>query len=126
MNEQSMKKMPKSLSLKALMEQNENGSHKLKRSDLGMSFEVGGSSFSRLLAKHRGQSFDRLGVRPDQQIQRLKDQVEFRNRFFRMVIHDLRGPATSIQMGSNLALQSVKKMLRTNLKQTSKAVGIVP
>ena len=69
---------------------------------------------------------DGLGVRPDEQIQRLKDQVEFRNRFFRMVIHDLRGPATSIQMGSEQALQSVKKMLRTNLKQNSKVMGAFP
>ena len=39
------------------------------------------------------------------------------NRFQRMVIHDLRGPATSIQLGSDLALKGVKQMLRSNFKQ---------
>lgn len=34
-----------------------------------------------------------------------------------MVIHDLRGPATSIQLGSDLALKGVKQMLRQNFKQ---------
>ena len=51
---------------------------------------------------------DHFSVQPDEQLNRLKEQVEFRNRFFRMVIHDLRGPTSSIKMGSGMALDSVK------------------
>ena len=37
-----------------------------------------------------------------------------------MVIHDLRGPATSIQMGSDIALQQLKNTLSDHSKITSK------
>ena len=36
-----------------------------------------------------------------------------------MVVHDLRGPATSINLGAELALKSVKKMVRSNFKQNT-------
>ena len=48
---------------------------------------------------------------PKEQLRKLKEQLEFRNKFFRMVIHDLRGPATSINMGSNMVLKNIKEIL---------------
>ena len=39
-----------------------------------------------------------------------------RDKFHRMVTHDLRGPATSIQMGSDLAIKNIKQVLRSYLK----------
>ena len=67
---------------------------------------------------------DHLIIKPEHQILHLKNQVDFRNRFFRMVIHDLRGPATSIKLGSDMALQSVKKILRSNFKQAAHGMGV--
>lgn len=50
-----------------------------------------------------------MSVNPDQiKIAELQDKIEFRNRFQRMVVHDLRGPASSINMGADLALQRIK------------------
>ena len=37
----------------------------------------------------------------------LQEQLKHRDRFFRMVIHDLRGPATSIQLGSEIVLKNI-------------------
>lgn len=58
-------------------------------------------------------------IRPEEKIARLQDQLEFRNRFQRMVVHDLRGPATAIKLGSEFALKGVKQMLRSNFKQNA-------
>lgn len=41
------------------------------------------------------------------------------NRFQRMVVHDLRGPSTSIKLGAELALKGVKQMLRSNFIQNT-------
>ena len=57
-----------------------------------------------------------MSVNLDQQISMLKDQLEHRTRFQRMVVHDLRGPATSITLASEMALEQIKKMVRTNFK----------
>ena len=56
---------------------------------------------------------------PSQQIDRLQDQIQIRNRFFRMVIHDLRGPTTSIKMGSELALKEIGKLIDRKMQLQS-------
>lgn len=33
-----------------------------------------------------------------------------------MVVHDLRGPSTSIKLGSEQALEKIKRMVRLNFK----------
>ena len=60
------------------------------------------------------QEFEKLNVSAEQHIKRLQDQLKFRNRFFRMVIHDLRGPTTSIKLGSELALNEIKNIMQKN------------
>ena len=62
---------------------------------------------------------NKMSLGPEEQISKLKDKLEYRNRFFRMVIHDLRGPATSIQMGCDIALKEIKQSLRSRVKRIS-------
>ena len=51
-------------------------------------------------------------------VQKLQDQLEFKDKFQRMVIHDMRGPSLAIQSGANAALQKIKHVLQSNYKQS--------
>ena len=64
------------------------------------------------LSEHNGSCLS------DVKIQKLQDQLEFKTEFMRMVIHDLRSPATSIQLSSELALKSLDQLMRQNLKES--------
>lgn len=62
---------------------------------------------------------DVISMKPEEKISKLQDKLEFRNRFQRMVVHDLRGPATSINLGADMALQKIKQVLRQKFKQNT-------